>query len=97
MLFSDEACEIISTFACCAATTSKVLAAIPGIPRSPVPLIATRMTPRIDVTALTPHAEGCPSTVTRVPDVCGLKLLRIRTGMPPNTGRIVLWCSTLAP
>ena len=67
MLFSDEACEIISTLACCAATTSNVLATIPGMPCMPVPLIATRMTPRIDVTALTPRADGLPSTLTRVP------------------------------
>ena len=33
----------------------------------PVPLIATRMTLRMDVTALTPRADGLPSTLTRVP------------------------------
>ena len=58
MLFSDEAWEIINTLACCAATTSNVLATIPGIPCMPVPLIATRMTPRMDVTAFTPWADG---------------------------------------
>jgi hypothetical protein len=39
MLFSDEACEIISTFDCCSATTSNALATMPGIPCIPVPLI----------------------------------------------------------
>ena len=67
MLFSEEACEIISTSACCAATTSKAFATIPGMPCIPVPLMVTSVTCRIEVTALTPCAEGSPSTLTRVP------------------------------
>jgi hypothetical protein len=91
MLFSEDACEIISTFACWSATTSNVLAAMPGMPCMPVPLMAMRITPRIDVTALTPCADGLPSTLTRVPGCAGLKLLRILTGMRcRNAGRIVL-------
>ena len=35
MLFSEEACEIISTFACCSATTSNALATMPGMPCMP--------------------------------------------------------------
>ena len=42
MLFSDEACEIISTLACCAATTSKASRRCRGNPCMPVPLIAIR-------------------------------------------------------
>ena len=57
MLFSDEACEIISTFDCCSATTSNAFATIPGIPCMPVPLIPIRLTLRIDVTAFTPSAR----------------------------------------
>jgi len=49
--------------------------------RIPVPLMATRITPRIDVTAFTPRTDGLPSTLTQVPGCFGLKLLRIRTGI----------------
>ena len=91
MLFSDEACEIISTFDCCSATTSNALATMPGMPCMPVPLIAIRLTPRIDVTAFTPGVDASPSTLTRVPGCVGLKLLRMRTGMRcRNAGMIVL-------
>ena len=91
MLFSEEACEIISTFDCCSATTSNAFATIPGIPCIPVPLMVMRLTPRIDVTALTPGTDGSPSTLTRVPGCVGLKLFRMRTGIRwRNAGRIVL-------
>ena len=91
MLFSDEACEIISTFACSAATASNAFATMFGMPCIPVPLIAIRDTSRIDVTALTPCAAGSPSTLTRVPGCDGLKLFRILTGIFfRKAGRIVL-------
>jgi hypothetical protein len=48
----------------------------------PLPLIVIRLTWRIEVTALTPRADGWPSTLMRVPGFSGLKLLRIRIGMP---------------
>ena len=92
MLFSDEACEIIRTFDCCSATDVERLARrCPGMPCIPVPLMAIRLTPRIDVTAFTPGADGSPSTLTRVPGCVGLKLFRMRTGIRwRNAGRIVL-------
>ena len=91
MLFSEDACEIISTFACCSATTSNAFATMPGMPCIPVPLIVMRLTPRIDVTAFTPGMDGSPSTLTRVPGCVGLKLFRMRTGIRlRKAGRIVL-------
>ena len=63
----DGNCEIIKTFARSLATAAKVFATMPGMPCIPLPLIETRLTCRIEVTALTPRDDGCPSTDTRVP------------------------------
>ena len=82
---------MIRTFDCCSATTSNAFATMPGMPCMPVPLIVMRLTPRIEVTALTPGIDGSPSTLTRVPGCGGLKLFRMRNGMRlRNAGRIVL-------
>ena len=90
MLFSEEACEIISTFACCSATASNA----GDDARDPLHAgAADRNQADLPdrVTALTPGVEGSPSTLTRVPGCDGLKLLRMRTGMRlRNAGRIVL-------
>ena len=70
-LFSEDACEIISTFARSFATAANALATMPGMPCIPLPLIETRLTLRMEVTALTPRDDGCPCTETRVPGSSG--------------------------
>src|SRR5215510_1843005 len=81
MLFSDEACEIIRTLARYEATAARAFAAMPGMPCMPMPLTVIRLTWRIEVTALTPRADGWPSTLMRVPGFSWLKLLRMRIGI----------------
>ncbi len=97
MLCSDEAWEIISTLAPCAATAAKVRAAMPGTPIIPRPATVTSASPRMTVSALTVPPFPAWAT-TRVPGKAGLKVLRTLIGMPRSmAGSIVLGCSTLAP